>query len=553
MLLRLAIRDFVIVDRVELDFRPGFTVLSGETGAGKSILIDALGLLMGDKGDGSLVRQGQARAELEAEFDTAGDADIAAWLEEQGLPGEEQTILLRRIIDSSRSRVFINGAGATLAQLKDLGERLVDIHGQHAHQSLMRADPQRQLLDAYAGHGEAVKQLKVLFHDWQQAREQWQRWQTDAAELAAQREAWAWQAQELGALAPQDGEWAELNSEHQRLTHSVDLIRGAQTAVNLLLEDDTAAMSTLNAALQQVSELKDIDARLEEPWTTLNAVAENIHDVARTLRQYADRVEVDPDRLDELDQRLSSWLQLARKYRLPPEELPQYWQTVQDKLAQLEAGSDAAALEQRLASCAAAYQQLAQTVSVRRQQAAETLASKVTAELAELAMGNHRFAVALTPTAQPTAAGLEAVELQISPHSSMPLRSLAKTASGGELSRISLAIQVVTAQVAAVPTLIFDEVDVGIGGRVAEIVGRKLRLLGGNYQVLCITHLPQVAAHGHQHWQVVKEMRSDGVFSNIAVLNGEQRTLEIARMLGGVDITETTRRHAQELLQHSGR
>lgn len=550
MLTRLSIRDFVIVDHTELDFQPGFTVLSGETGAGKSILLDALGLLLGDKGDASVVRQGASRAELEAEFAVAAVPGLADWLEDYGFAGGDDHLLLRRLIDSSgRSRCFINGAQATAGQLKDLGEQLVDIHGQHAHQSLLRPDLQRNLLDACAGCTGDVRQLRELYASWQSARERLLHWQEASAEMQAQREAWQWQQEELERLAPEAGEWESLNQEHQRLSHGVELIQGAERASALLQEDDASAASLLRAALAQLDELRSIDAGLQSCWETVSSAVEQVQDASRELRHYAGRVEVDPERLAELDARLSDWMKLARKYRLQPEELPGHWQDVQQKLAELDAGSDGSALQAAAEAAEQAWRSLASKVSALRQQAASRLSEQVTQQLAELAMGNHRFAVQLQALDKPVAAGLEAVEFQVSPHASMPLRSLAKTASGGELSRISLAIQVVTAQVAAVPTLIFDEVDVGIGGRVAEIVGRKLRGLGQNYQVLCVTHLPQVAACGHQHWQVAKSTAGHGVSSRISVLDAGERVEEIARMLGGVELTETTRHHARELLE----
>lgn len=549
MLTRLSIRDFVIVDHTELEFRPGFTVLSGETGAGKSILLDALGLLMGDKGDATLVRQGASRAELEAEFDASTLLDLPEWLDEQGFSNDDTHVFVRRLIDGGgRSRCFINGAQATTAQLKDLGERLVDIHGQHAHQSLMKPDLQRQLLDGFAGATDLAKQLKAQYQRWQNARDLWARWQNESAELEAQREAWLWQAEELGKLAPLADEWDALHQEHQRLTHGVELIQGAQGAAGVLADEDTSVNSLLRAALHSVDELKAIDPQLQEVWSTLQSASEQILEAARDLRHYSERVDVDPERLQELDTRLSDWMKLARKYRQAPESLPAFWATVQSQLADLEATRDGDGLEKALAEAEKAYYQLAQELSAKRASAAAELSRLVTAELAELAMASHRFEVALTATEKPGSAGLEMVEFQVSPHESMPLRSLAKTASGGELSRISLAIQVVTAQIAAVPTLIFDEVDVGIGGRVAEIVGRKLRQLGDRYQVMCVTHLPQVAAYGHQHWQVAKVAGAHGVSSKIVDLSSDARVEEVARMLGGIDLTNTTRDHARELL-----
>lgn len=549
MLTRLSIRDFVIVDHTELDFRPGFTVLSGETGAGKSILLDALGLLMGDKGDASLVRQGASRAELEAEFDAASVADLGSWLDEQGFAAEDSHVFVRRLIDSGgRSRCFINGTQASAGQLKELGEQLLDIHGQHAHQSLMKPDLQRQLLDAYAGLGDLVRQVKQQYQVWQAAREKWAHWQNESAELLAQRETLLWQADELGKLAPLENEWEALHQEHQRLTHGVELIQGAQKAAGLLAEDDNSVSNLLRLALHAVEELKEIDPQLQETWETLQSASEQTQDAARELRHYADRVDVDPERLQELDTRLSDWMKLARKFRQTPEDLPAFWSQVQVQLADLEAGSDGSALEAALIKAESHYQASAGELSLKRKVAAAELSQRVTAELAELAMASHRFDVVVIPLDKPGAAGLESIEFQVSPHESMPLRSLAKTASGGELSRISLAIQVVTAQVAAVPSLIFDEVDVGIGGRVAEIVGRKLRQLGERYQVMCVTHLPQVAAYGHQHWQVAKVAVEQGVTSTITTLEGGGRVEEIARMLGGIDLTDTTREHARELL-----
>lgn len=552
MLTRLTIRDFVIVDASELEFSPGFTVLSGETGAGKSILLDALGLLLGDKGDSSLVRQGASRAELEAEFDTGADRAVGEWLDEQGFTGEDSLLLLRRVFDAGgRSRCFINGSSATAAQLKDLGEMLVDIHGQHAHQSLMKNDAQRRLLDEYAGATDLARDVKTAYLDWQSAVAAWQESQKSSEAVLARREQLGWQLEELKRLNPQADEWEALNSEHQRLTYSVELIRGAQGAEAALAGEDVSALSLLRSALSQLAELKTIDAAIEPAWAALNSAAETLNETARDLRHYADRVEVDPDRLAELDGRMGEWMKLARKHRQAPEALPAFLAQTEHELASLAQLADVEVLAQQAAEREARYRERAGHLSAQRQRAAVELSQRVTAELAELAMNHHRFAVAMEPTAKPTAAGLETVEFQIAAHESMSLRPLAKTASGGELSRISLAIQVVAAKVAAVPTLIFDEVDVGIGGRVAEIVGRKLRELGACYQVLCVTHLPQVAACGHQHWRVQKSNEGAQVRSAIQVLDEAERGEEVARMLGGVDITDTTREHAREMLRRA--
>lgn len=547
MLLALRIRDFVIVDRLELDFRPGFTVLTGETGAGKSILLDALGLVLGERADAGLLRSGAERAEIEAEFDLAALPAARDWLREQELDGDD-VLLLRRTVDAGgRSRGFLNGRAATVQQLREIGELLIDIHGQHAHQSLLRAEMQRQLLDAYAGKAELARQVKAAYQSWAATRRERQEREANSAAFAAEREQLVWQIKELEQAECTPQRWSEWQGEQARLSHAASLIEGGQRVVDVLADAEQNCLAMLGVAQHQLAELCQYDNQLQEWLELVNSADIQLREVAQGLRRYAQRVDLDPARLAEIDQKLNLAYSAARKFRVQPEELDDLLQQKRQRLQQLGAGDDIDAWLTREQQAESAFQELALQLSQARQSAAVQLAQLVTEQMHALAMSSGRFVVQLNP-APASAAGLEQVDFLVSANAGMEPRPLNKVASGGELSRISLALQVIVSQIASVPVLVFDEVDVGIGGGVAEVVGQMLKRLGQRYQVLCVTHLPQVAARGDNHWQVSKHMSDGQTRSQIVELGAEARIDEIARMLGGLDITDTTRKHAAEML-----
>ena len=549
MLRSLAIRDFVIVDRLRLDFAGGFTVLTGETGAGKSILIDALAMVLGERADPIVVRGGAERAEIEAEFGLEAHPGIAGWLRDNDLAGDEDALLLRRVVESSgRSRGFINGHAATLAQLRQLGERLVDIHGQHEHQSLGSAAAQRGLLDGFGGLTNAVARVAELHGAWQQRRASRIAFEANAAAFAAERENLEWQVRELEALRPGAGEWPELAAEHSRLAHAAALIEAAQRGVEVLSEGEDSILSRVNTVAGRLDNLVEHDAGLKQILELLDPARIQLQEAVHALRRYGERLDLDPQRLREVEGRLDALHAAARKVRVQPEALPEKLEAARARLHELGEGADAEALRRLEDEAHAACVAEAAKLSAARKKAAKKLAEQVTAAMQELAMSGGRFEVTLNAAPEVTAHGSESVEFLVSAHKGIAPQPLAKVASGGELSRLSLAVQSVASRVAEVPTLIFDEVDAGIGGRVAEIVGRMLKQLGDRHQVMCITHLPQVAASADQQWQVVKTTESGKVLSRVTVLDRSQRVEEIARMLGGVKITETTRKHAAEML-----
>lgn len=557
MLKYLSIRDFVIVSSLELDFSAGFTALTGETGAGKSILIDALSLALGERGDATMVRNGCERAEIAAEFDTAALPHFQVWLQQQELEGDAGVCLLRRVLDASgRSRGFINGRSATLQQLREAGDQLLDIHGQHAHQSLLRPDAQRLLLDGYAGLTAPAEQVAALYRDWQALRRRRISLSENADAVAAERELLQCQRNELEALGFDVTEWGSMQEDHARLAHAASLLETAEFGIETLGEADTACLVQLNALLARLRVGVTHDASLGETLRMLESAQAELQEAVYALRHYQQRLDTDPQRLQEQEQRIQGVMDMARKYRVAPEQLHSALQHIVARLAELGGDADLAELERREKSAQQDYLAAAQKLSAARKKAAVKLAREITAAMQTLAMQGGSFAVELLPLAgdddnRGNAYGLETIEFQVAANPGVPARSMAKVASGGELSRISLAIQVATSRIASVPTLIFDEVDSGIGGRVAEIVGHLLKQLGRDYQVLCVTHLPQVAAAADQQWQVSKAVEDGVTLSHIAVLDGAQRVEEIARMLGGVKITETTRKHAAEMLGSS--
>lgn len=551
MLRTLSIRDYVIVDEAELEFDSGFTALTGETGAGKSILVEALALLLGDRADGALVRAGADRAELSAQFELSRLDDAREWLSENDLGAED--CLLRRVIDvNGRSRVYINGRAATVQQLRDLGEKLVEIHGQHAHQALLKGETQRDLLDAYGDCSELAASVQSAWRDLSQAKQRRVESESNAAQIAAQREHLEWQVRELTALQFKAEEWPELNTAHARLAHSANLLEGAELALNGLSESDSACLTQLAEMLSRLEALSEYDANLLEVAALLQSARNELTEAVYSLRDYSEQLELDPREFQRIDERIQAIHSSARKFRVAPEALPELLRTLEQQLEELGGGASMQVLAEKEREARGRYEELARELSAIRTKAALDLSAKVTRAMQKLAMSGGQFAVRLEPAPEGRAHGFEQIEFQVSAHKSLPLQALSKVASGGELSRISLAIQTILSGAASVPVMIFDEIDQGIGGRVAEILGRMLNGLGRGRQVFCVTHLPQVAASADQQWQVSKQSSNGAVQTRIKLLDQVSRIEEIARMLGGLKITETTRKHAREMLK-SGR
>lgn len=548
MLLALSLRDFVLVDSLHLDFQTGFTVLTGETGAGKSITLDALGLLLGDKADYGQIRHGAAAAQLSALFDTASLPALQAVLRAQGLLDEdEHELSIRRIMDAKgKSRSYINGQTVTVAQLKQIGAYLVDIHGQNEHHSLNSEAAQRQLLDDFAEAGAEAEAVRAAWQTWQQAQKRLAEAQEQADKLDGERERLQWQIDELAALAPQADEWETISRSHDVLSHAAELMQAAE-AVNELIDGDGGLQSGVNRCRHWLSPLLRVAPQLQESLDLLDAVEAELSEVGASIRAVTGHLDMDENLLQAQEARMQEMMSLARKYRIEPSELPARWQTLTAQLAACEAAADVAALAAAVTAGEAAYIQAAQALSDKRRAAAARLGEQTAAHMQGLAMQGARFHIQLQ-AAPPGPHGCEHVQYQVAANLGSPLRPLHKVASGGELARISLALQMVASRYNAIPMLIFDEVDTGIGGAVADTVGKALRQLGQNRQVLAVTHLPQVAACGEHHWQVQKQQQDGHTVSRIAVLDEAGRTDEIARMLGGETITATTRQHAAELL-----
>ncbi|MGH8530778.1 MAG: DNA repair protein RecN [Nevskiales bacterium] len=557
MLLHLHIRDFAIIDELQLEFAPGFTVLSGETGAGKSILIDALGLLLGDRADSSTVRSGAERAEVSASFDMADAKAARGWLSERDLLGESDAdcLLRRTLTPDGKGRCFINGAPATVRDLKELGELLLDIHGQQAHQSLLKSDIQRELVDDFGEHQAQLGKLREVYEEYRTGQARLQQLAGADGNNEQRIEFLRYQLQELSALGLKPGEAEELDTEHRRLSHAGQLLEEGQRALGLIYEDDQgSAYRALGQATQILQRLTNLDPGLSNTSDALAPVLVQLKDAASTLRNHLDGLDLDPSRLQWLDARIGAIHNLARKHHLQPPDLIQRQAELQAELAGLEgAGEEIEALRQRETQLLAEYRQQAVQLSKLRQQTATRLAGAVQTVLRQLGMPQGRFEIQLNPLAdtKPRPQGSDQIDYLVSANPGQEPRPLGKVASGGELSRISLAIQVVAARSTQVPSLIFDEIDAGIGGGVAEIVGRQLHKLGTHRQTLCVTHLPQVAAQAQQHMFVRKEVRKGATFTRVEPLQAKARVEEIARMLGGVEITTQTRAHAKDMLQRA--
>lgn len=545
---RIVLRDFVIVSELELDLAQGFTALTGETGAGKSILIDALQLVTGARADTGVIREGASRTEVSAEFDSS--ASLQSWLEEAGFePGD--TLLLRRTVDTQgKSRAWVNGSPATATQLREIGERLLDIHGQHAWQSLTRPDAVRGLLDAYARID--TGRLTALWQQWRQAQTALTEARSAQDSLQRERERLSWQIGEVEKLAPQPGEWEELNTDHSRLAHAQALLDAAQSALDALEGEEgsaAAALTTAHQALQHQEHLEpDFKALTEVLASSLAQVEDSVH----SLRTYLRRTDLDPERLAELDARLTQWVSLARRYKRTPEELVATLADWKEELARLDAAADLAGLEAAEQKAQDAYMEEAKAISKGRSKTAPQLAKAITQAMQGLGMQGGQFEVTLTKAVQPMQSGLEEVAFLVAGHAGSTPRPVGKVASGGELSRIALAIAVTTSQLGTAQTLIFDEVDSGVGGAVAETVGKLMQQLGRDRQVLAVTHLPQVAACADHHLVVAKQRQGQATLSTVAAVLGEQRVAEIARMLGGERLSGTTLAHAKEMLQSQG-
>ncbi|MGB0128003.1 MAG: DNA repair protein RecN [Rhodocyclaceae bacterium] len=549
MLHRLLIRDFVIVDTLELEFPDGFGALTGETGAGKSILVDALALALGERADPAVVRVGCARAEISAEFELTRDESVMAWLGSNDFSCEERQCLLRRVVEAGgRSRGYINGAPATAAQMRELGEMLVDIHGQHAHHALLRAEAQRGLLDAHGGLVDLQREVAERYRSWRHLADARRNAERDTEGMAREREMLEWQLGELRELAFDSRQWEELGVEHRRLANAANLLAGGAQALASLEEGEFALVATAGQVAQRLGSLGEYDPELREAADLLEDARIRLDEAAHLLRRHGEKLELDPQRLVDVEARLEAVHQMARKHRVVPADLPEIQLAIERRLDQLQGASDPALLARREEESKAAFFTLAADLSTGRADTAARLSRAVTDAMQGLAMEGGVFEVALQPHAEGTAHGLEDIEFRVSANPNQPLRPLAKVASGGELSRIGLAIQVIASAGGAAGTLIFDEVDVGIGGRVAEIVGRMLRGIGVERQVLCVTHLPQVAAQANWQWAIAKRDGGEGVTSSVTALDDQTRVEEIARMLGGVAVTATTRRHARELL-----
>jgi DNA repair protein RecN (Recombination protein N) len=553
MLRALSIRHFVVVDTLDVEFAPGFTVLTGETGAGKSILLDALALLLGDRFETRQLRPGAERAELAATFSLDDAPHVAQWLAAQGLDAGDE-ILLRRTLDAQgRSRAWINGRPATLAQLADLGGRLIDMHGQHEHQALVASEAQRELLDAFGGFAPLAADVGEAWRAWRSAVERRDAAVHAEAAFATERDALRERQRELEGLALAPDEWGALTGAERRLANAAQLIGAAEQAEEALSEGDDAITRRLARIEQRLMQAANDDPALAEIVALLAPASIQLDEAARAVRDYRRRLDLDPDELARVTDRLSAIHDVARKHRVRPEALHALAAETSARLAELEQSSDANALETAVATAKGRYDELAATLSAKRMTAAKALAQRVTAAMQALAMRGGRFDVAVEPASSPASYGDESVVYMIATHPKQTPAPLSRIASGGELSRVALAIQIAASEVGRVPTLVFDEVDTGIGGAVAATVGSMLQTLALRRQVLCVTHLPQVAAHADHHFQVVKSSDGDQSASTLSTLSRVQRIDELARMTGGSAVTAKTRAHAAELYEQHRR
>ena len=556
MLQTISLRDFVIVDQLELDFSAGFTVLTGETGAGKSILLDALSLVLGERADSSQIREGSSRAEISALFqiDPELTQSFGQWLDEQGFPLEDhgQSLLLKRTIESNgRSRAFINGSIATVTQLREAGDQLVDIHGQHAHQLLLKGGAQRELLDRHAGLLPLATEVAQAFKTLSDSRRRLEQAENAGQDIERERERLQWQLEELTELSPQENEWANIQGEHARLANGAKIIGGCQEAIEALSDADNSIESSLAKICSTIGALAEHDPALNNISEALESAQIQLDEAIHSLNRYLQKADLDPARLAQVEERMQALHTAARKYRTETDALPALLIDTTERLDALTASQNIETLREKVNQEEAAYLKLAKQLSKKRGGAAAELGKLVTDAMQDLSMAGGRLEIALTPLNEGGSHGLEQIEFLVAGHAGSTPRSLAKVASGGELARISLAISVITSKASFTPTLIFDEVDAGIGGAVAETVGKLLHQLGQSHQILCVTHLPQVAAQGNHHLKVSKSQNGEKTISQVQPLARAERVEEVARMLGGATITDTTRRHARELLEQN--
>jgi len=552
MLTSIEIRNFAIVEHATLSLEHGMTALTGETGAGKSILVDALGLALGDRADSNVIRQDADRAEISLTVEIDKLPAAQAWLELRDLDDEGQCIIRRVITHEGRSRGYINGRASTMQSLKELGEMLVDIHGQHAHQSLLHRDIQRALLDEHAGLDKSLARLSELFTQWKDKTERLHQLQSDTSERLQRLDMLRYQVQELKELDLQEDEWDTLNNEHNRLAHASELIQSTEQAVNLLYEKDQGSVQqNLEVLASNLSRHSELDANLKPVVALLNEAAIQVNEAVNELRHYHDQLEMDPSRLQWLDQRMGLIHELSRKHQTEPGQLLQRQQELVAELDEIDQGDTTLArLEGEISELEKEYDTLAHKVGQTRRKAARVFSQAVTEELHQLGMPEAQFEITIGEHEPPqrTAHGTQSIEFRVCANPGQTLQAISRVASGGELSRISLAIQVIAADNTHIPTLIYDEVDTGIGGAIAEVVGRRLRSLGKSHQVLCVTHLPQVASMAHQHLQVSKSSKDKKTRTRIQPLDHDHRIDEIARMLGGMEITAQSRAHAMEMI-----
>ncbi|MDI9331149.1 MAG: DNA repair protein RecN [Alphaproteobacteria bacterium] len=542
---RIGLKDFVIVQTLDLDLSAGFTVLTGETGAGKSILIDALQLALGERADAGSVREGAQRAEVSAEFDLT--TATHAWLEEAGFESQDDVLLLRRTLDrQGKSRAWINGSAATASQLRELGDVLLDIHGQHAWQSLTRPASVLGLLDAYAGAHST--ELGQRWQAWREAQRKLSEAQSSQEVLTRERERLSWQLGEIEKLSPKAQEWDDLQTQQQRLSHMQSLIEATEGASQALSDDDSGALAALHRAMQALQDQMAHEPEFEAMVQVLQSCIAQAEDVAHSAQSWLRHADLDPQRLAELDERMCLWMSLARRFRREPDELPAVWTQWQQELATLDEATDLNGLKTRCEQAEQAYRQEALRLRQLRHKAAPKLSATVTAAMQGLGLAGGVFEVQIQDLPQAQSSGLDEVIFLVAGHPGATPKPLGKVASGGELSRIALAIAVTTSQLGQASTLIFDEVDSGVGGAVAETVGRLLKQLGTDRQVLAVTHLPQVAACADQHLVVSKSVIEGHTLSSVHPVAGEQRVREIARMLGGERLSDTTLAHAKEML-----
>lgn len=554
MLSHIYLKDFAIIEKLDLELKSGMTALTGETGAGKSILIDAIGLVLGDRADSGVVRHGAEKAEITLSVDIEDTPSALVWLQEQELANEadeaNQCILRRVISANGKSRAWINGSPCNLTLLRQLGEQLVDIHGQHEHQSLMKKDMQRTMIDDYADNESLRKSVASDYQNWKSLKKKLENLQGANSDHQARLDLLRFQTQELDDLQLTENEAEQLDEEHAKLSNAGQLLEASsQSIMQLYDDDDKSIYSAITSVTQQLESLNQVDSALSEPLEMLQNAQIQIQESTELLRRYNETVGLDPERLHWVNQRLSTLHDLSRKHQTAPEELFTKWQHLHEELQSLDNDEfDEEALQDKLRQAEDTYLKTAKKLTTSRKESADKLAKGVTNAMQELGMEGGIFAVKIEETENFNAHGNDHIEFQVSGNPGQPLKSLIKVASGGELSRISLAIQMIAAQRITLPALIFDEVDSGIGGGIAEVVGQQLRNLGQNRQVLCVTHLPQVASQAHNHYQVAKVKGDDSTSTGMLVLNGEQRVKEVARMMGGLEITESTLNLAKEML-----